>query len=119
GLTPAGRKIRFKCLVLPNALDERVALEIKRQLAARDIEMIVESVPQEEIVRRGGAGEYEAALIELVSGPTLLRPYIVWRSDSPFNWGRFGNATIDAALNRVKDAATEEQYRQAVAGLQQ
>jgi ABC-type oligopeptide transport system substrate-binding subunit len=102
-----------------NDVDERIALEVKRQLAAAGIEMTVESVSQAEIHKRLIAGTYEAALLELVSGPTLLRPYIVWLSSSPFNPGHLGNATIDVALERAHNAATETDFRSAVVAVQQ
>jgi peptide/nickel transport system substrate-binding protein len=113
------RKIRFTCLVPANDDQERMALEVKRQLASAGIEMAVESVSQQQLFARAGAGDYEAALTELVSGPTLLRPYIVWQSKSPYNWGRFGNATVDAALERARDAKSNEEYKAAVIGVQQ
>src|SRR5204863_7402507 len=61
---------------------------------------------------------YDALLIELISGPTLFRPYLIWHSTSPLNFGRFGNATIDAALDRVRHASSEAAYRGAVVDLQ-
>src|SRR5438552_2075238 len=81
--------------------------------------MSLESVRQEESVRRAGKSDYDAALIELISGPTLLRTYKVWTSNGPSNWGTFGNPTIDAALDHVRNAGTDDQYRRAVASLQQ
>jgi ABC-type transport system substrate-binding protein len=35
------------------------------------------------------------------------------------NPGGLGNATVDAALERVRHAATDQEYEQAVAGVQQ
>lgn len=120
GRKPMGpRKVRFSCLVPPDAVSERLALEVKRQLEAVGVEMALEAAPQEEIVQRMPKKQYEAALIELISGPTLLRPYLVWRSKSPLNWGDFGNATVDAALERVRHATSGAPYADAVAGLQQ
>jgi len=60
-----------------------------------------------------------AALIEFISGPTLFRPYLVWHSKTPFNWAGWGNATVDAALDSVREATSEDKYRRAVDGLQQ
>jgi peptide/nickel transport system substrate-binding protein len=112
-------KIVFKCLVISRDTDERIALEVKKQLAAQGIDMIVESVSQQAAHQRMNVGDYEAALLELVSGPTLLRPYIVWLSTSPLNPGHFGNATVDAALERARKAETEDDFRKAVADVQQ
>jgi len=111
-------RIAFKCLVIASDTDERIALEVKRQLAANGIEMTVQSVSQEESQERLTEGDYEAALIELVSGPTLLRPYIAWLTKSPLNPGHLGNATTDAALERARNAETESDFKTAVAAVQ-
>ena len=58
-------------------------------------------------------------MIEVISGPTTLRPYLLWHSKAQANWGGFGNATIDAAFDRVRRSSTDEEYRAAVAGVQQ
>lgn len=117
----ANRKtaVHFTCLVSSDSVDERIALEVKRQLAAVGVDMAVEEASRDEIVRRAGKGEYEALVTEPISGPTLFRPYLIWHSNSPVNWGHFGNQTIDTALDRVRHAPSEADYRQAVAGLQQ
>ena len=49
----------------------------------------------------------------------MFRPYVVWHSQGPFNWGKFGTASSDAALERVRRAQSDDEYRDAVAGLQQ
>jgi ABC-type transport system substrate-binding protein len=112
-------RLGLTCLVAPNSLDERIALELKRQLALVGIDVNVEEASRDEIVRRGGSGDYEAAMIDVVSGPTIIRPYVSWHSGAPLNWGRFGNAAVDHALDRVRSAATEEDYGTAVLALQQ
>jgi peptide/nickel transport system substrate-binding protein len=115
GHTPA---VHFTCLVSADSVAERIALDVKHQLAAVGVDMAVEEAPRDELMRRAGAGEYEAAVTEVISGPTLLRPYLIWRSGSPVNWGRFGSASIDAALDRVRYAESEDEYRRAVIELQ-
>ena len=102
-----------------DSVDERIALEVKRQLSAVGVEMVVEEASREEIVRRAGSGEYEAAVTEFISGPTLFRPYLAWHSKGPVNWGHFGSPAIDTAFDRVRHAPTDDAYRGAVAGLQQ
>ena len=112
-------RVTFSCLVPPDAPYERLALEVKRQLAAVGIDMIPEEVSYDEQARRGAKHDYEAMLTELISGPTLLRPYVIWHSDMPYNWGRFGNARIDAALDRVRASASDEAFRDAITRVQQ
>jgi ABC-type transport system substrate-binding protein len=114
-----GAPLRFTALVQPNSLDERVALELKRQLAALGVEMNVEEASRDELVQRGGTGNYDAAVIEMVQGPTIIRDYIVWRSGMETNWGHWGNAAVDAALDRTRAAANEDDYRRAIVELQQ
>ena len=114
-----GRPLRFSCLMPPDSPFERIALEMKRQFAAVGVDMVPEEVDYDELARRAGRGEYDALLIELITGPTLFRPYVVLHSKGPFNWGKFGTSTSDAALDRVRHAQSDDEYREAVAGLQQ
>jgi peptide/nickel transport system substrate-binding protein len=113
------RPIHFRCLIPPDAMYERIGLEVKRQLSAVGVEMDLEQVSFDELNQRGAKGEYDAMLIEAMSGPTLFRPYVFWHSTGAFNWGHFGTGTSDAALDRVRNAQSEAEYRDAVAGLQQ
>ena len=112
-------RIHFTALIPPDALTERVALEVKRQLEAAGVDMSVEEVPQEELIQRLGRKEYEATLVEFISGPTLFRPYLVWHTNAPINWGHFGGPTIDKALDSVRFSGTDAEYRAAVANLNQ
>jgi ABC-type transport system substrate-binding protein len=104
----------FTCLVAPESIDERIALEVKRQLAAIGVDMDVQGASREEILKRAADGQYEAAAVERVSGPTVFRPYLVWHSGAPFNFGGFGGSVIDAALDRVKQASDESMLRTAI-----
>lgn len=113
------KALSFTCLVAPNSLDERIALEAKRQLSMLGVDMKVEEASRDEIVRRGGAGDYEAAMLDFINGPTIIRPYMSWHSGAPLNWGHFGSATVDAALDRARNAPNDDQYRDAVVNLQQ
>jgi peptide/nickel transport system substrate-binding protein len=109
--------LRFTCLVPPDALTERVALEVKRQLAAFGVDMALEELPQEQIIQRLGKGDYEATLFEFIGGPTVLRPYLVWHSNGFNNWGHFGSPAIDNALDAVRFSGSDADYRAAVANL--
>ena len=74
---------------------------------------------QEQLLERLGKHDYEATLIEFISGPTLFRPYLVWHSGAPFNWGHFGGPNIDKALDAVRFSGSDADYRAAVASLNQ
>jgi peptide/nickel transport system substrate-binding protein len=112
-------QIRFSCLVPPDTINERLALEVKRQLELVGVTMALEQASQDEITQRIATRRYEAALLEVISGPTLFRPYYFWHSDAPANSGGWGNSAIDTALDRVRYAATDNDYRQSVEAIQQ
>jgi peptide/nickel transport system substrate-binding protein len=111
--------IRFTCVVPRDEATERLSLEVKRQLAEVGVEMDVEEVPQAQMRERLRGGRYDAALIEAISAPTFFRPYLFWHSKGLLNPGGLGNATVDAAFDRIRSAASEDQYRNAVAGIEQ
>ena len=115
----AGDRIHFTCLVPPDALNERVALEVKRQFEGVGVDMGVEEVPQEQLIQRLGKRDYEATLFEFISGPTLFRPYLVWHSGAAINFGNFGGPRIDKALDAVRFSGSDAEYRAAVANLNQ
>jgi peptide/nickel transport system substrate-binding protein len=110
---------QFSCLVPPEAVNERLALELKRQFAEIGVDMRVEEVTQDQIRERFKKRQYEAALIQALSGPTLFRPYLLWHSAGSRNPGGLGNPSVDGAFERVRRASSEDEYRQAVGGLQQ
>jgi peptide/nickel transport system substrate-binding protein len=115
-----GKRIRFTCLLADEQANERMALELKRQFAAVGVEMDLKAVTQDQVYEAEKNGTYEAILTEAISGPTAMRVYNVWHSTSPGNpGGRWGNATIDHALDAARYAEDETSYRQAIAGLQQ
>jgi len=80
-------RFRFTCLVSPSSVEQRIALEVKRQLASIGVDMQLEEASREQIVQRGTNRDYEAAMIEVVSGPTIFRDYLTWHSAGALNWG--------------------------------
>jgi peptide/nickel transport system substrate-binding protein len=118
-LTSVGAaQLRFTCLVPPDTINERLALEVKRQLTHVNVDLRLEQASQDEIIRRIQKRQYQAALIEVISGPTLFRPYYFWHSNTPANSGGIGNTAIDKALDRVRYAASDEEYGHSVAAVQ-
>src|SRR5713226_2252920 len=62
-----GKKpIKFTCLIPPDAPFERLALEVKRQLAALGVDMAAEEVSYEDLGKRAARGDYQALLIEVI-----------------------------------------------------
>src|SRR5262245_41054926 len=117
--TLRGKRLQFTCLLGGDQVDERMALELKRQFAAVGADMQLRAATQDAIYESQRNGTFDAILTEAISGPTLLRPYQVWHTKSSTHPGHWGNATIDLALDRVRYAEDENAYRQAVAGMQQ
>jgi len=113
---PQSGKLRFTCLVRPDAIAERVALVLKRQLQKAGIEMSIEELPIDKQIAAIKSGHFDAALGEFISGPTLLRPYQLWHSGGFLN---VKSTSIDAALDNVRHSASDAAYMTAVAGLQQ
>jgi len=114
----ADKKLRFTCLIPTDQTYERIGLELKHQLAAIGVEMDLRSATTDELFEAQKTGNYEAVLMEGISGPTLLRLYQFWHSRGAGNPGKLGNPTIDAALDRVRHSETETEYRSAATGLQ-
>jgi ABC-type transport system substrate-binding protein len=100
-------------------VNERLALVVKRQLEAVGVDMSVEETSMDRIVDALKSRRFDAILMEVISGPTLLRPYQIWHSNGVFNAAGLGNATVDVAFDRVRHAATDKEFEQAVAGVQQ
>jgi len=74
-------RFRFTCLIPENfSVIERVALEVQKQLYNVGVDMQFEVVPTKDFSARIGQGRFEAILIALVSGPTVGRSYMFWRS---------------------------------------
>jgi len=117
--TARGTKgLRFTCLIPPDAVNERIGLVMKRQLAQAGIEVDLKASTQDEVYESLKSGRFDAALIEGVSGPTLLRPYQLWHSKGAANAGGLGSSVIDTAFDRLRHAKSEDEYRQRVAELQ-
>jgi peptide/nickel transport system substrate-binding protein len=109
--------VHFTLLIASDAVYERIALELKRQLESVGIDMDVQAVSQDQEFDAAQHGRYEAMLLDAVSGPTLLRPYGFWHSQMPGNLGKWGNRAVDSAFDAVRSAESESAYRMAVANL--
>ena len=112
------RKLKFTCLVPPDTIYERVALHVKRQLAQVSVDMEVQEASQEQIVKLVRAGNYDAVLGDVLSGASMFRLYERWHTGGGFNPGKSSPA-IDAALDRVRHAASDDEYRAGVTAFQQ
>lgn len=109
-----GQHIQFTCLLLTDSVYERIALELKRQLAAVGVDMSLKALPPDELSAAEQSRKYEAALHEVITGPTFNRIYTVWHTHGVMNFSGRGTPTVDAALDKVRDAFDDDQYRQAI-----
>jgi len=114
-------RFRFTCLTYEGDMRfERMGLLLQRQLAEVGIDMRIEVVSVAELMKRLHIGQFDAFLVDLISNSGLDRVYQFWHSPEgapkQFDTGYTG---ADAALDRVREARTEEETRQAVRSLQQ
>jgi peptide/nickel transport system substrate-binding protein len=107
-------RFRFTCLLPENfALWERMALIVQRDLAAIGVDMQIDSVPFETFNKRVIDGDFDAVIMELVVGNTASRPFTFWYSKSTQNvWG-FSSHAVDVALDRLRRASSDGEYRDA------
>jgi ABC-type transport system substrate-binding protein len=96
---------------------ERLALVVKRQLQAVGVTMDVKEVRPDEIYAAMARRDFDAVLFEVVSGPSIFRPFRWWYS-GPKSQAGFSSAAVDAALDRVRHATSDDDYRAGVASFQ-
>jgi peptide/nickel transport system substrate-binding protein len=109
-------KLTFTCLVPTDY--ERVALDVQRQLAAVGVTMNVEPTTADLAFKSLASPTFEAALMDIVGGPGLLRTYELWHSKGSTHLGAIDSPQLDAALDRVRTASSDDEYRAGVAELQ-
>jgi hypothetical protein len=91
---------------------------VKRQLEMVGVNMEIEEASPDRVFQALNDSSYEAVFLDMVSGPSLFRTYLWWHSSGSFNPGTLGGASIDAALDRIRYAGSDDEYRTAVAGFQ-
>lgn len=108
-------RFAFTCLIPQSfALWERMTLIVQRDLARIGVDMQIESVPFEEFNRRIAAGDFDAVTLEFIFGNSPTRPYTFWYSTSKQNMWGYRSAAVDGSLDRIRRAATENEYREAL-----
>ncbi len=112
--TLASHRLHFTCLVPPDY--ERIALVVKRQLDQVNVSMDIQEVPPDQIMEAVAKRDYDVVLFEVISGPSLFRPYLLWHSGSA-NSG-FSSAAVDAALDGLRHAGSDDEYRNGVNAFQ-
>jgi peptide/nickel transport system substrate-binding protein len=95
---------------------ERLALAVQRQLQALNVDVALESVT--DVAARLRSGRFDAVLSDYRQGPNLVRPYLYWHSGGPLNFGHYSNPRVDAALDTVRHATSDQAYAAGVADFQ-
>jgi peptide/nickel transport system substrate-binding protein len=120
GRLPA--RLSFNCLVLENyAVMERLALNVQKQLYDIGVDMQLEPVSTDEYVGRIAKSDFDAVIIDMISGPSFTRPYSFWRwGGEPNGYNTFGykNPAADQWFDALRHASTEAEYRAAAGQLQ-
>lgn len=117
-------RFRFTCLIPENfSVIERVALEVQKQLFNVGVDMQFEVIPIKDFDARVRGGQFDAMLIDLVSGPTVGRSYIFWRSAHRFPRGLnvFGyeNAEAERLFDVLRTSTNEIAVQSAFTRLQE
>jgi len=92
---------------------------MKQQLKAVGVELEVEGVPAEQVVATLSKDNFDTVLLDYSSGWSVMRAYRWWHSKGVANLMHFESARVDAALDHIRHAVTDDEYRAAVAEFQQ
>jgi peptide/nickel transport system substrate-binding protein len=112
-------RMTLTCLTPANAPYEQLALMVKQQLAAVGVDLVVEEVAPDRVVPTLASHEFEAVLVDVLSGWSVFRPSRWWHSKGTSNVTGFSSPAVDAALDRVRHAANDDDYRAGAAAFQQ
>jgi ABC-type transport system substrate-binding protein len=116
-IATGSQRIRSTCIFGERSL-ERLALTVQRQLQSVGLDLDLEFVDVDPFLSRLQSGDFDCAVGAVISGPSLVRPYWVWHSGGPFNWGKFESRNVDIALDSIRHAANDEEYKAGVAAFQ-
>jgi peptide/nickel transport system substrate-binding protein len=111
----SGHPLHFTCLVPPDY--ERIALIVKHQLDQVGVAMDVKELPPDQIMDAMNRREFDAVLFDAISAPSLFRSFLWWHSGAS-NPAGFASAAVDGALDRIRHAGSDDEYRAGVAAFQ-
>ena len=115
-------RLRFTCLMYgEDPRFERIALVLQKQLYDIGVDMQLEAVPLTNLAKRVQSGDYDAFLLEMLSGRSLTWLYRAWRSRPPgvpVEFFASGYTAADAVLDRLRHTITEPETREAIGELQ-
>lgn len=105
------KKVHFTCLVPPDY--ERIALVVKRQLDQVNVTMDIQELPPDRLLDALRRREFDAMLFDVISGPSMFRYFLMWHSGAA-NFSGFSSVPVDAALDKIRHAASDDEYRSGV-----
>jgi len=117
-------RLRFTCLIPENfSVIERLGLTVQKQLYNAGVDMQFEVVSFKEFSERVREGRFDAILVEMISGPSVGRSYLFWRSAHRFPQGLnvFGyeNQEAERLFDILRTSTNEIAIRSAYGRLQQ
>ena len=115
-------RLRFTC-ILPTGFSiyERVALELQHQLFEIGIDVQFEVLPVDVYNRRTRTGDFEATFVDMISAPSLGRPYLFWRSAREgrgYNVFGYENPEAEELFQALRASTTDLSVRSATHRLQ-
>jgi peptide/nickel transport system substrate-binding protein len=109
--------LTLKCLALPGAPYERLSLVLKKQLEAVGVFLDIENLGADRTLQALAANDYEAVLVDAISGWNLFQAYRWWSSGGDRNPG-FSDPAVNVSLDGIRGAASDEEYRSGVVAFQ-
>jgi peptide/nickel transport system substrate-binding protein len=100
---------------------ERIALLLQRQLAAIDVDLVLEAATEAEVQKRAAFGQFDTFLMQMASGKSFEYTYLFWHSKRPGTPSPqdSGYTSVDEVLDRLRSAHGDADVRVAVADLRQ
>ena len=121
GAPPA--RFQFTCLLPENfSVVERIALHVQKDLFNIGVDLRFKVIPLSEFGKLMGSGDFEAALLDMISGPTPGRAYMFWASAHRFQgaYNIFGyeNSESERLFETLRTTRNEAALRSATRRLQ-
>lgn len=118
--TAVGRmasRFQLRCLFYNKDFQfERIALLLQRQLDDVGIDLVLEGLDQDQIVKRIFAGDFDSYVFQMGAGKSFNWTYRFWHSPPASGGGYTG---VDDVLDRLRVARTDADIRIGVADLRQ
>jgi peptide/nickel transport system substrate-binding protein len=116
-------RLRFTCLIPSGyAVLERIGLEVQKQLYDIGVDLKFEMLSPAAYGERVARGDFDAMLTDIISGPSLVRPYLFWHSakeSKGFNVFGYENSEAERLFQVLRTDINEAAVRSATRRLQQ